>query len=425
MRFLLLLLTAALAWLPLGARAQGAWQPLDSHMADGRWAPAAVLLADGHTALIAGGYSYATKHCVASADLFDETTRTFRPCKGAMNDERDFATATLLPGGLVLIAGGFNTHTGSLDTAELYDPKTQQFTPLPSRLSRGRELFQATALADGRVLLSGGLDLWTGRTQNSADLFDPKTGTFTPTRNPMQQDRFGHAAVRLVDGRVLIVGGKSVVLGTSETFLASAEIFDPRTGRFHTTQSPMHVPRDRPTATLLPGGAVLIAGGQDGDATPTQAELFHPKTETFTLLPTPMASGRMAHGAAALPDGRVLLAGGWDASAQASVASTELFDPQTNTFAMSAPLPQAVLDAALIAFPDGIVLCAGGKTVASGQASSSDAGAFLDPSIYTKSRGKPLPSGTSMNGATSLLGRSPRRFVTAFAWVWYFQPFDN
>ena len=74
-------------------------------MTDGRWAPSAVVLADGKTALIAGGYSYATRNCVASADLFDEATRRFRPATGHLNAERDFATATLLPSGQVLIAG--------------------------------------------------------------------------------------------------------------------------------------------------------------------------------------------------------------------------------------------------------------------------------------------------------------------------------
>jgi hypothetical protein len=202
---------------------------------------------------------------------------------------------------------------------------------------------------------------------------------------PLRQDRFGHAAVRLADGRVLLVGGKSIVLGVSETFLATAEIFDPKTNRFHLTKMPMHVPRDRPTATLLPDGTVLIAGGQDGGATPTQAEIFHPRTETFTLLSSPLVEGRMAHGAVPLPDGRVLLAGGWSASAKASLASMECFDPKTRTFSPAAPLPEAVLDSALIAFPDGAVLCAGGKQVTDGQASSTDAGAWWGLGIPAKS----------------------------------------
>ena len=355
--------------------ADAGWVRLDAPMSDERWAPSATLLADGKSALVAGGYSYATRHCVASADLFDEATRRFRPCRGHLNAERDFATATCLRSGAVLIAGGFNTHTGTLDTAEIYDPMTEQFRPLASRLSCGRELFQATALADGRILLTGGLDLWTGRTQKTADLFDPKSERFTPVPSTLTDDRFGHAAVLLADGRVLLVGGKSIVLGQSETFLASAEIFDPKTGRFHVTRTPMSVPRDRPTATLLGDGRVLIAGGQDGDRTPGLGEVFDPKTERFTPLPAPLLTPRMAHSAAALPDGLVLLAGGWSASAQAPVSAVEVYDPRRRTFLSAPALPDAALDAALLPFPDGLVLMAGGKAVQDGKDTSLASGA--------------------------------------------------
>jgi hypothetical protein len=372
-------LLAALCALPVwadGGSSSRAWKTIATPMSDQRWAPAAVLLADGHTALVAGGYSYATGRCVASADLFDERTLTFRPCARSMNDERDFATATLLSSGQVLIAGGFNTHTGSLDTAEIYDPPTDTFRPLASRMSRGRELFQATPLADGRVLLTGGLDLWTRCSQNSADVYDPKTETFTPTAAPMAQDRFGQAAVRLLDGRVLIVGGKSVVLGVSQTYLASAEIYDPKTNRFSPTKSPLHVPRDRPTATLLPDGRVLIVGGQDEGVTTKVVEIFDPITETFTVVPSGLAQGRMAHSAVCLPDGSVLVAGGWSAEKKASIASCELYQPSLRDFVPLPPLPQAVLDAGMVVFSDGGVLVAGGKTVDGTRAASSSTGYF-------------------------------------------------
>ncbi len=364
--------------LAVPATAGEGWQRLDTTLSDPRWAPSATLLAGGKTVLIAGGYSYATHRCVASADLFDEITRRFRPCKGRMNAERDFATATSLPSGQVLIAGGFNTHTGTLDTAEMYDPATERFRPLPSRLSCGRELFQATRLRDGRVLLSGGLDLWTGRTQDTADVFDPKTEKFTPVASPMTADRFGHAAVRLADGRVLIVGGTSVVLGQPGKTLAAAEVFDPKSGRFHPTRGPMHVPRDRPTATLLPDGTVLIAGGQDGEQTPRMAELFDPKTETFTPLASPLLTGRMAHSDALLPDGRVLLAGGWNADLKATVNTAEVYDPKTRTFMPAPSLPEGAHDAALIAFPDGLVLWAGGKQVQNNVEASLASGAVWE-----------------------------------------------
>jgi hypothetical protein len=60
-------------------------------------------------------------------------------------------TATLLTDGKVLVAGG-----GS-DTAELFDPSTGTFTAI-GKLSAARAYHTATLLADGKVLVTGGLD---------------------------------------------------------------------------------------------------------------------------------------------------------------------------------------------------------------------------------------------------------------------------
>ncbi len=370
---LLLLLASAAP-----ALAQAGWMPTVNRMSDPRWAPAYALLAGGTRGLIAGGYSFPTGRCVATADEFDPVTRRFIPCRGRLAVPRDFAQARLLPDGTVLIAGGYNTVLGSLDSAELYDPKTRDFRLLPARMSIPRELFSATTLADGRVLIVGGFNTHHGRTLAQADLYDPATRTFAPT-GPLMGDRFGQDAVRLADGRVLVVGGTHWHVGRPGVSLATAEVYDPATGWFRPTRAPMLLPRDRPTATLLPDGTVLIAGGQNGAGEPDQAELFDPRTETFALLPGRMAAPRMAHAAAPVPGGRVLLAGGWSVPLAATTGSAELFDPKTLTFIPTPALPEGAHDQALIVFLSGRVLVAGGKQVGGGRETSLASGYTWQP----------------------------------------------
>ena len=368
MRVLALLLLLTLLARPAFAEGAGGWVQTPNTMTDPRWAAASVLLADGR-GLIVGGYSYPADRCVASADEFDPETRRFVPCTGRLQAPRNFASASLLPDGKVLVAGGYNTVLGSLATAEVFDPKSQKFTLLPSQLETPRELFTATTLLDGKVLIAGGFNTHRGRTSATAEVFDPTTQMFTRA-GPLAGDRFGQCAARLADGRVLVAGGTHWFARHPGVPLASAEIYDPATGKFQTTHGPMAFARDRPTATLLPDGSVLIAGGQNGPNEPASVELFDPKTETFKTLPGLLITPRMAHSAETLPGGTVLLSGGWSTAEAATTKSAELFDPETQTFAQEPAVPIGTHDQTLLVFPNGLVLVAGGKQASAGAETS-------------------------------------------------------
>jgi WD40 repeat protein len=299
-----------------------------------------------------------------------------------MGTPRDFAPATALPDGRILICGGFNDVLGSLWNAEIFDPATETFVATKGLMNVPRELFQATSMADGKVLLTGGLNLHEHRTVSLTEIYDPAKEKFTVTGS-MASDRFGHAACRLTDGRVFVVGGTSLVLGKNghSKTLASAEVYDPESGSFGAGGS-LVTARDRPTASLLPDGRVLVVGGQGANgAAVTTAEIWDPTTNTFASTPSPPSGVRMAHSAVTLPDDDVVVAGGWDAGKKATTATAELYDAPTGTFQSLAPLPFASHDAAAVVFADGVVLIAGGKCVtSSGESSSLSAGAVLRPS---------------------------------------------
>ena len=172
----------------------------------------------------------------------------------AMSAARAAHTATALPDGRVLVAGGF-VEKGSANGAETYDPGAGRFSPLPPMITT-RHSHTATLLQDGRVLLAGGYGEGT-TTLATAEVFDPATNSFA-SAGPLAA-RAGHVAVLLQNGKVLVAGG----VGPGWDFLSSAELYDPATGRFSPTAS-MTVARESHVGVRLLDGRVLIVGGHRG-----------------------------------------------------------------------------------------------------------------------------------------------------------------
>ena len=269
-----------------------------------------------------------------------------------MTDTRHSHTATTLPDGKVLIAGGYGAGTTTLATAEVFDPRTKTFTPTGALIA-ARADHVAVLLTNGRVLIAGGLGPeWTFL--SSAEIYDPATGRFTST-GAMTVARESHVAVRLADDRVLVVGGH---LGRRADMRlhASAEVYDPASGSFRHLGD-MRVPRHKHDAVRLPDGRVLVTGGtdaRDSDGIFDTTELFDPRTGTFTP-GQPMRMPRYKHEGSSLvlPDGRVLIAGG--------AARAEVFDPKSGAFALVPGEPRmAGLFSAVAALPGGGALITGG-----------------------------------------------------------------
>jgi WD40 repeat protein len=197
----------------------------------------------------------------AAAELFDPATETFA-ATGSMVMARVSHTATLLSSGKVLITGGIQgsgTSTTVLAEAELYDPGKGAFSTTAGVMTTAREEHTASFLPDGKVLVTGGLDS-TGKALSTAELFDPVNQSFTLTKGSMETARALQTATGLNDGTVLVTGGTD-----GAASLATAELYDPKTGIFSPTGN-MAAARQSHTATLLNDGTVLVTGGTNSSA---------------------------------------------------------------------------------------------------------------------------------------------------------------
>ncbi len=135
----------------------------------------------------------------------------------------------------------------------------------------------ATVLQNGQVLVIGGSSATTAL--NSAELYDPATGTWTATGS-MTTARTDHTATLLQNGQVLVTGGNGTCVPFSCPALSTAELYHPATGTWAPTGS-MTTARTDHTATPLPNGQVLAAGGetQNNKGTPSvtaTADLYTP-----------------------------------------------------------------------------------------------------------------------------------------------------
>jgi hypothetical protein len=306
-----------------------------------------------------------------------------------MHTARSSATATLLPNGKVLIVGGMSALPLTQDfyaSAELYDPATGKFTKTGS-MTAARAQHTATLLADGRVLIAGGngcpdprqcsgVFIGDVKALASAELYDPKTGKFSPTGS-MATARWGATATLLPDGRVLVAQG---ILGG----LPSAELYDPKSGVFARAGKEIIGSGAAASASLLPSGKVLLTASVVG--IPPVGALYDEasgkfKKISFALAPgaSPSAQGKgqtveLGYGPAiVLKDGRVLLFEG---------GHLETYEPATGACADAGFIsPDGLwLEVTATLLNDGRVLFLGGALFPSDSTSVAAASAVLyDP----------------------------------------------
>jgi large repetitive protein len=311
--------------------------------------------------LVAGGYS--SSGYQAGAELYDPATGTWTSA-GTLTDARASHTATLLSNGKVVIAGGENS-SGILASVEIYDPTTGTWSSAADMqvAHANHSAVEVTTSASPLVkqlLVIGGSDSSYSE-QTAVELFDPVAGTWSYAA-PLSTARTAFTAVVLASGQVLVAGGYS-----SFVSIDAAETYEPISDTWSSTGSLLEN-RSNYTATVLSSGEVLVTGGLNYDPLNgfrnlSSAEVYVPGTGTWSSagsLPYNTAYsdfGRTGHAAVLLSTGEVLVAGG---TGNAVNQSAVLYDPATNTWSSTADLNSPRSEHSLSLLPSGEVLAVGG-----------------------------------------------------------------
>lgn len=335
-------------------------------------------LPDGRALASGGADDYGRGHWSAQCDVYDPKTNTWKPT-GDLHIARRGHTATVLPDGRVLVAGGQDRDEKPIAEVEIWDPSTGAWT-IAAKLREPRSYHAAVLLPRSRVMFVGGTrgdDLYVhfgnGTAVLSAETYDALNGRWEPVWYPPHAYEKPVIAP-LPDGRLVVAGGYSFTTG-----LTTVELWTPAPGPdapWELATTPTHPPlalpagyEDGSTATSLPDGGVLAVGGNEWRT--LDARRFDPATRTWTDVP--IHAGRLHHVAVPLPDGRVLIAGGSghqtpSARVQMSippppaVLSAEVFDPATGKLSRTGPPTRSHVDAAAAVLADGRVLVTGGGT---------------------------------------------------------------
>jgi len=340
----------------------GSWT-LTGSMTTARSQATATLLQNGEV-LVAGGQD-ANYNSLASAEIYNPATGTWA-LTGSMTTARAAQVAALLQNGEVLVAGGMSTGGGQIGTAEVYNPATGTWTQTGPMASAPGTGATATTLPNGTVLVAGGCCTPEAGPDAlaTAQIYNPATNAWTATGS-MSTGRYYATATLLGNGTVLVVGGDFIVpnmnSGNGSSPLDTAEIYNPATGSWSSagTTATGHV---FATASLLPSGQVLVAGGSvtgccDGV---TGADLYTPSTGTWQAAAN-MNVQREEAAAVVLPNGTVLMTGGYMGdTATPYLASTEIYQPSTNTWTLGPSMNDGRSLQTATVLPDGQVLVAGG-----------------------------------------------------------------
>ncbi len=253
---------------------------------------------------------------------------------------RQSGAATLLPDGTVLVAGG--GPTGRENSAELFDPVSGTWSET-RRMGQYMDDPASVLLHNGTVLV--------GTTQ----LYEPPTKSWTTAAEGVPKGPDGGSLGDL-EAMFVLPDGKVLALGRP----GRTALYDP-SRRSWTPGGIMVNPQFGFAAVLLDDGKVLVVGGSVSDEQPVaSAELYDPVSGSWTATGS-MIEARDALTATLLSDGRVLVVGAFTTYRRDVVpAHGELYDPARGTWSATTDLVTPRFGHTATRLTDGRVLVAGG-----------------------------------------------------------------
>jgi hypothetical protein len=263
----------ALRWRPGSA----CWEALPSMQRRTRGAaPVALALAGGRT-LVAGGRGACYREddglwderVLADVDVLAADGRQWSSL-APMAEGREGALAGLLPGGHVIVAGGYtNGDAGACSSVELWSPGRPGSTGAWRRvadLRRRRDRGAGCVLPSGRFAVlggvgvvptgelrfAGGLDL--GATElASVDAYDPARREWEPLPD-MPAALADHGAAAVLGGMVVVGGGGR----------GRCDLFDECSGRWYQLPYPLCEPRHKTAVVTVPAAVLAACTARSG-----------------------------------------------------------------------------------------------------------------------------------------------------------------
>jgi N-acetylneuraminic acid mutarotase len=296
----------------------------------------------------------AVKPALSSADVTENSWVS----KAPMHQARSRLGAVAVNGKIYAIGG--NAENGIIGTNEEYDPATDTWRgrmPMPTP----RKGF-AIASYEGKIYCIGGYTA-NGSTTGVNEVYDTATNTWE-TKTPMPTARWQLKA-NVVNGKIYLIGGfvadnSSSGYGTSNL----NEVYDTATDTWIQKTPATYNSLGRATAAL--DGKIYVLSGSFDNLVTTMNQIYDTQTDTWTFgssAPTYFMSGSAIATTGLMAPKRIYVfdkpSPDLAVNPNAPLYSTQVYDPETDSWMAGADLPTSRAEVAVAIINDKIYVIGG------------------------------------------------------------------